>query len=258
MKARPGISCIFPAYNDGGTIASMVLGAERVLRELGLDHEIIVVNDGSTDHTAEQLAELQRLLAALRVVSHPCNLGYGAALRSGFASATRELIFYTDGDAQYDVRELPALLALLGPGVDLVNGYKRARQDPIGRVVVGWLYQHAVRLAFGLKLRDVDCDFRLFRRHVLDRVTLTCTSGAFCVELMAKLQAAGCTMVETPVRHLPRVYGRSQFFRPWRVARSLADLVGLWWELRGRGATPASGEERRLVEADPRGLARKG
>ena len=107
----------------------------------------------------------------LRVVTHPQNRGYGGALRSGFANATKELIFYTDGDAQYDPREWAVLYAALAEGVDMVNGYKIHRNDPINRKIIGRLYHHVVSIAFGLKLRDVDCDFRLVRRHVQRRAS---------------------------------------------------------------------------------------
>jgi glycosyltransferase involved in cell wall biosynthesis len=104
MNHRPSISVFFPAYNDAGTIASMVVLADYTLRKLTNDYEVIVVNDGSRDHTAQVLSELETLYPRLRVVHHPVNRGYGSALRTGFANASKELIFYTDGDAQYDVR----------------------------------------------------------------------------------------------------------------------------------------------------------
>src|SRR5512138_2370281 len=124
MSKRPTISAFFPAYNDAGTIASMVVLTDRTLRQLTDDYEIIVVNDGSKDHTAQVLSELESVYRRLRVVNHATNMGYGSALRTGFASATKELIFYTDGDAQYDVRELAELVPRMTGEVDIVNGYK--------------------------------------------------------------------------------------------------------------------------------------
>ncbi len=228
---RPAISVFFPAYNDAGTIASMVVSARMAVRELTDDFEIVVVNDGSRDHTADVLAELERIIPELRVVQHEKNQGYGGALRTGFASAAKELVFYTDGDAQYDPREVKALVDVMDDGVDFVNGYKIGRSDPLHRIIIGRLYHWTVRIAFGLRLRDVDCDFRLFRKSIFDRVELTKSSGVICVELVKKVQDAGYSIREVPVHHYHRAYGKSQFFNFPRVIRTLYDLFRLWVDL---------------------------
>ncbi len=244
-QPRPSISVFFPAYNDGGTIPSMVLTALMALREVADDYEILVINDGSADYTAAVLDELASRYPELRVIHHKRNTGYGGALRSGFSHATKELIFYTDGDAQYDPRELERLVAAWHDGVDLVNGYKISRSDPLHRVVIGRLYHWTVKLAFGLRLRDVDCDFRLMRRSIFDRVHLESDSGVICVELMKKVQDAGFRIAEVPVHHYHRAYGKSQFFNFRRVWRTGKQLWGLWWALRwpqlvGRGGQNAA------------------
>ena len=226
-----GLTVFFPAYNDAGTIPSMVISAVVAARQITDDFEVVVVNDGSHDATKEVLEEVSKMCLALRVVEHPENRGYGAALRTGFASATKEFVFYTDGDAQYDPRELVALWALMTPGVDLVNGYKIGRSDPLHRVVIGRIYHHIVKLLFGLQVRDVDCDFRLMRRSIFDRVRLEKSSGVICLELMKKVQDAGCRIVEVPVHHFHRAYGTSQFFNVRRVGRTLVDILKLWVEL---------------------------
>jgi glycosyltransferase involved in cell wall biosynthesis len=226
------ISAFFPAYNDAGTIASMVVTVLLTLRELCDDYEVIVINDGSQDHTAAVLDELARIYAGeVRIVHHPHNRGYGGALRSGFANATKEWIFYTDGDAQYDPRELKTLATMVRPEVDFINGWKIERHDPLHRIVIGRIYQYVVKLAFGLKLKDVDCDFRLLRRAVFDKVNLVSDSGVICVELMKKTQDAGFALVETPVHHYHRAYGKSQFFNWRRLLRVARDLSKLWWQL---------------------------
>jgi glycosyltransferase involved in cell wall biosynthesis len=233
------ISAFFPAYNDAGTIASMVVSTDLTLRSLAAkypyisdDYEIIVVNDGSPDHTGQILEELKGRYPRLRVVTHEQNRGYGGALRSGFKSATRDLVFYTDGDAQYDPRELDQLVARLSDDVDMVQGYKIQRNDPIERKVIGRLYHAVVNLLFNLHMRDVDCDFRLIRRDVFDAVQLEKNSGIICVELMTKFRQAGGRLVEVPVHHYHRAYGVSQFFNVRRVGRVGIDLLRLWLELR--------------------------
>jgi glycosyltransferase involved in cell wall biosynthesis len=228
---KPSLSIFFPAYNDAGTIASLCLVAHMTARELADDHEVIVVEDGSPDHTGALLDEMARHFPWLKVVHHEQNRGYGGALRSGFAAASKELVFYTDGDAQYDPRELRRLMDAFGDGVDFVNGYKISRNDPFHRVIIGRVYHWFVRTAFSLPLRDVDCDFRLMRRSVFDKVTLTRSSGVICVELMKKVADAGFRLAEVPVHHFHRSYGKSQFFNFPRVARTLLDLARLWVEL---------------------------
>jgi glycosyltransferase involved in cell wall biosynthesis len=237
---KPSITVFFPAYNDGGTIPSMVLTALMTLRRLSDDYEVIVVNDGSADYTADVLEELAIRYPELHVIHHEQNRGYGGALRTGFASATKELIFYTDGDAQYDPREMTRLYEVWSDDVHFVNGYKISRSDPLHRIIIGRLYHWTVKLAFGLRLRDVDCDFRLMRRSIFDTVHLKSDSGVICVELMKKVQDAGFRIAEVPVHHYHRAYGKSQFFNYRRIWRTGKQLWALWWELRwpqliGRG-----------------------
>src|SRR5687767_7547944 len=176
-RSAPGLTIFFPAYNDSGTIASLVITARNTAQRLTTDFEIIVVNDGSQDRTADIADELAQTYPEVRVIHHPINRGYGGALRSGFSGAIKEFIFYTDGDAQYDPAEMDVLWSRMGPGVDVVNGYKISRSDPLHRIIIGRVYHHVVKLLFGLKVRDVDCDFRLLRRSIFDRVTLEKNSG---------------------------------------------------------------------------------
>jgi glycosyltransferase involved in cell wall biosynthesis len=226
-----GLSVFFPAYNDSGTIASMVIRAVQAASEVTPDFEVIVVNDGSSDATAEIADELARTYPNVRVVHHPRNRGYGGALQTGFRSATKELIFYTDGDAQYDPAELATLWAKMGPGVDLVNGYKISRSDPLHRIVIGRLYHYIVSILFGLTVRDVDCDFRLLRRSIFERIQLEKTSGVICLEMMKKIQDAGFRIVEVPVRHYHRAFGKSQFFNFPRIFKTVIDVMRLWFTL---------------------------
>lgn len=225
------VSAFFPAFNDGGTIPSMVLTALIALRQVTDDYEVIVVNDGSADYTAQVLEELASRYPELKVVHHPKNRGYGAALRTGFANASKEWVFYTDGDAQYNPLELVKLVEAWHEGVDVVNGYKIMRHDPIERKIIGVIYHHFVRLVFGFKLRDVDCDFRLIRRAILDTVELESDSGTICLEMVKKFQDAGYVFAEVPVHHYHRAYGVSQFFNWRRLLRTARQLAELWWKL---------------------------
>ncbi len=227
----PGLSVFFPACNDAATIASLVIAAVQTASRLTPDFEVLIVNDGSTDATASVADELARLYPQVRVIHHERNRGYGGALRSGFGAATKDLVFYTDGDAQYDPREMERLWVRMEAGIDLVNGYKISRSDPVHRILIGRLYHHTVKMLFGLRVRDVDCDFRLIRRSVFDTVRLEKTSGVICLEMMKKIQDAGFQIAEVPVHHYHRAYGKSQFFNFRRIARTAIDVFRLWREL---------------------------
>ena len=230
MSTR-SITAFFPCYNDGKIIGDLVLEAERQLQQLTDDYEIIVVNDGSTDDSAAVLRALEPRVPRLKVVTHRRNRGYGGALRSGFAAATKDVVFYTDGDGQYDVRELPVLLMLLTDDTDFVNGIKMTRQDPSYRVHIGNLHRFVMRWSFWLPVNDVDCDYRLIRRSILDRIELRSNSGSICVELVKNAQRAGAEFREVSVHHYARKWGESQFFRPGRILRTYLDLAGIWLQL---------------------------
>jgi len=228
-QAPPSITVFFPAYNDAEILPTLISRTVETVRGLTDDYEIIVVDDGSTDQTAAVLDSLQQEYATLRVIRHPRNQGYGAALQSGFQNAAKELVFYTDGDGQYDVQDLRRFLSLLSPEVDVVQGYKANRADSRLRAVAGKLYGGFAKLLFRLRVKDVDCDFRLVRRKVVESINLTCRSGAICVELINQVQNRGWRVVESPVKHYPRRRGRSQFFRVGPIARTLKDMFRLWF-----------------------------
>lgn len=231
VKKISSISAVFPAYNDGGTIPSMVLTALMALRQVTNDYEVIVTNDGSKDYTRDILDELATRYPELHVIHHDQNQGYGGALRSGFAAASKEWVFYTDGDGQYNPLELVDLVNALDDGVDVVNGYKISRHDPLIRIIIGRVYHHIVKIAFGFKLRDVDCDFRLIRREIFDRIQLESKTGTICLEMVKKFQDAGYVFAEVPVNHFYRAYGKSQFFNWGHLWRTFKQLSALWWKL---------------------------
>lgn len=219
------LSVFFPAYNDAPSLPALIETTVETLHRLTSDFEIIVINDGSTDSTPEVLSELEaRHSPYMRVVTHSRNLGYGRALRSGFNAATKEYVFYTDGDGQYNPRELEVLLRAARPGVGLVNGYKTIRHDPWHRIAIGWIYNRFARWLFRISVRDIDCDFRLIRRSDFDFSQLHSTGGTVCVELVRTLELSGTEIVEVAVSHYPRRYGRSQFFRVKSLATTLVEL----------------------------------
>jgi len=239
VSSRRGISAVFPCYNDAGTIGRMVEKTLAVLSPLADDYEVVVVENGSTDHTARVLAEAEtRFGDRLNVLRFGRPLGYGGAVRAGFAAARYPLVFYTDGDAQYDVAELPLLYESMrreedaGRRVDVVTGRKIARHDAWPRRLASWAWQRANRLVFRYSVHDVDCDFRIIKRHVLDALPLRERHGTFPLELMTTIHDAGFRTVEVAVHHYPRTYGESQFFR-WRYLSSTAvDWFRLVWRLR--------------------------
>ncbi|MCU1360199.1 MAG: hypothetical protein JWN99_1488 [Ilumatobacteraceae bacterium] len=225
------ISAMFPCYNDAATIGGLVDDVHSVLQSMVDELEVIVVNDGSSDGSRSVLDQMTGTRPWLRVIHHEVNRGYGGALISGFGAAVNEWIFYTDGDAQYDAKEAAQLVPLAVDGVDVVQGYKIGRGDPLYRKVIGRVYHHVVKLLFRLPGRDTDCDFRLFRRQLIVDHPLTSTSGVICVEMMRRFTTAGAVFTETPVHHYFRPSGRSQFFRLPAIARSARQLIELWWRI---------------------------
>jgi len=228
---RISLTAFFPAYNDQHTIEAIVRTAAEEMRKVTDDFEVLVVNDGSRDQTGVILTQLQSKLPCLRVIHHERNRGYGAALISGFKNARKDLIFYTDGDGQYDVREIHNLLAELKPNIELVNGYKVKRADAWYRIWIGALYRRAMKWVFGFSIRDVDCDFRLLRRYIFETISLESASGVICVEMAKKFDRAGFRMVEVPVSHYPRMHGRSEFFRVRHLVHTFRGLLKIWWNL---------------------------
>lgn len=229
--AVSSVSAFFPCYNDELAIPIMVRDVRAALVRCVDDFEIIVVDDGSSDGSVAALEALQTEVPELRIVRHEVNRGYGGALISGFAASGKQWVFYTDGDAQYDASELVLLVDVARSDTDVVQGWKVGRGDPWYRRIIGRTYHHVVRLMFRLPVRDTDCDFRLIRRDLVERVELTSTSGVICVEMMRRFTEQRARFVEVGVSHHARPFGRSQFFRFRAVGRSLAQLASLWWRL---------------------------
>ena len=226
------ISVFFPCYNDEHTIGGLVEDAMKTLQDLTDDFEVIVVEDKSKDNSKQILLDLQKKYPKIfRPIFHERNKGYGGALRSGFAAAKKELVFYTDGDGQYDVKELPILYSLMTKDVNFVNGIKMERQDFVYRVIIGNFYALIMRWVFLLPIYDVDCDFRLIRRSIISKLNLKSSSGSICVELIKKSQRVGAKFRQVSVHHYPRRFGSSQFFNLNRLLQTFKELSLLWWNL---------------------------
>ena len=225
------LSVVLPAFNEQEVIARTVEGVDEVVSRLVDDYEIIVVNDGSRDATAERLAELQRRFPRLRVVTHEVNRGYGSALASGFDAATKELIFLTDGDKQFDVSELADFLPAMDDQTDLVIGWRKNRADPPLRLFNAWGWKLLVNSLFGYTARDVDCAFKLFRRAVWESCPVHARGATFSAELLVKARRLGFRVKERPVRHYPRTAGSPTGARPNVIARAFVELFWLWRHL---------------------------
>jgi len=227
---QPSLTIFFPAYNDEKTIGQLVIKSINIAKELTKDYEVIVIDDCSPDKSGIIADKLAKKHKEVKVIHHKKNKGYGGALKSGFYNASKDLIFYTDGDAQYNVEELKKLFPHITK-VDIVNGYKIKRADKFHRVILGRLYHWTVKLLFNLKIRDVDCDFRLMKRNIFDKIKLKSNSGVICVELMRKIKMNKFKIKEIPVHHYSRQYGHSQFFNFGRIILVFSSLARLWWTL---------------------------
>lgn len=231
ISKNTGVSIFFPCYNDRHTIGGLIKNAIFTIKKFTTKFEIIVVDDCSTDGSRALLENLARKYPCLKLIFHKQNQGYGGALRNGFQAAKYELIFYTDGDGQYNIKDLSLFLYALTPDVSFINGIKMSRHDPTYRIVIGNLYSFLVRWLFWIPIFDIDCDFRLIRKKLIRKIALRNNSGAICIELVKKAQRSGAKFRQISVTHYKRKHGVSQFFRADRIIQTLADLLILWFEL---------------------------
>ena len=241
--SSPGtsLSIVLPAYNEEANVRGAVEAARIAADELLQPYEIIVVDDGSADRTAEIVAEMNQDDSRIRLVSFPENRGYGAALRAGFRAARGDLVFYTDADLQFDIRELRYFLPLMN-AADVAVGFRVYRYDAVLRCVLSWMYNRLVRLLFRVRVRDVDCSFKLMRRGVLERIDLETTDFFIDTEILAKARKWNFRIVEKGVRHYPRVAGQSTV-RPGDVPRTLRTVGRMWTRLYVRLPTSTRARE---------------
>jgi glycosyltransferase involved in cell wall biosynthesis len=225
-----GISVFFPCYNEAGNVRRVANQAIEVLRSIGADFEVIIVDDGSSDGTAELADEIASENKSVRVIHHPRNLGYGSALQSGFRAATKELVFYTDGDGQFDIREMPPLLPLTAQ-YDIVSCYRINRQDPLLRKLNAWCWTRLVNALFGMRVRDIDCAFKLYKRKIFDEIEMSSTGALIDTEILARATRKGYRIVQRPVHHYARTAGRQTGANIRVILRAFRELFALYGKI---------------------------
>jgi glycosyltransferase involved in cell wall biosynthesis len=251
-KSPVSISVFFPCYNEEENVGRVVGRAKEVLEAMGAEYEIIIVDDGSKDRTGEIADELAKEDSRIKVVHHKPNRGYGGALQSGFRTATKELVFFTDGDGQFDIGEIKGLLGILEPQrfsatedtehtekkydmgkkYDIVCGYRLKRQDPFMRKLNGWLWTRLVNLLFGMRIRDIDCGFKLFRREVVADMPMSSAGALISAEILARATRKGCKIAQVGVHHYPRTAGKQTGAKLRVILRAFKELFKLYNRIR--------------------------
>jgi glycosyltransferase involved in cell wall biosynthesis len=223
----PSVSAVMPAYNEEDNVGPMIEAMVATIAALTDDYEILVVDDGSRDGTAQKVKEFAQKYLQVRLVQHKVNQGYGAAVFTGFTSSTKDLIFFTDSDRQFDLGEIHKLFTLLEEA-DLVVGYRAPRRDPFMRKLNGWGWSALVTILFGYTARDIDCAFKLFRREIIDKIgdQIASRGATFSAEFLVRANRAGYTIREVPLAgHRPRVAGSQTGARLDVILRAFRELV---------------------------------
>ncbi len=231
---RPRLSLVFPVYDEERNLGPLLDQALALTPGVTSDFEIVVVDDGSRDASPHILAERRRADPRIRVLGHARNLGYGAALRAGLREARGELVFFSDADLQFDLAELAALLEHTDR-FDIVAGYRSPRRDPPLRRLLAWGWGTLVRAIFDLRVRDIDCAFKVFRRDVIDAISIESLGAFVNTEILLRARRAGFRIHQVPVSHHPRLHGRQSGARPRVIVRALLELASLSRELRQPG-----------------------
>jgi len=220
------ITVFFPCYNEQDNVTRNVQQAMQVLERLNIDFEVIIVDDGSSDRTGQIADEMAGQNSKVKVVHHGTNLGYGAALQSGFRAAAKELVFYTDGDGQFDIAEMPPLLGLMEQ-YDIVSCYRLNRQDNLIRKINGWCWTKLVCWLFGMKIRDIDCAFKLYKREIFDRIRLSSAGALIDAEILARAVRKGYRVTQKGVHHYPRAAGTQTGGSVRVILRAFKELLQL-------------------------------
>ncbi|MFM9105572.1 MAG: glycosyltransferase family 2 protein [Chloroflexota bacterium] len=248
IRRIPGsLSLVLPAHDEEANIGQVVRRALEVLPHVVDVFEIIVVDDGSRDRTAEIARGLAAADSRVRLVSHPANRGYGAALATGFAASTGDYVMFMDSDRQFDIADLRLLSPFVGE-YDTVAGFRMERSDPLHRRVFAEIFNVAVRVLFGVHLRDIDCAFKVFRGDQVRGMQLESPGALINTEMQAKLRRQGATLMQVGVRHYPRVAGQASGGNPRVILRAMWETLALWWRMqsyRPPSGPAAAGDARR-------------
>ncbi len=236
--AVPELSLVFPVFDEEENVGPLLQSAVALGRRLGRRFEIIVVDDGSQDASAREIAAASARHPEISSVHHAANRGYGAALRSGLRAARGRLVFFSDADLQFDLAELEDLLAHTG-SFDVVAGVRTPRRDPWGRRLLAAGWGALVNALFDLRVRDIDCAFKLFRREVLDAIPIASLGAFVNTEILVRARAAGFRIRQVPVTHRPRRAGRAKGATPRVIVRALVELARMYGELRAAARVPA-------------------
>ena len=230
-KALTSISLFFPCYNESANVANMIEQSVKVGEEYGVDYEVVVVDDGSQDNSVEIVKQWVQKNPRVRLVRHDENQGYGAALRTGLRSVTKDLVFLTDGDNQFRLTDIEKLFSKID-SCDVVTGYRLSRQDKIFRRMNGRLWTWLNRTLFGLPVRDVDCAFKLFRKKCLQGLTLKSNQLLIHAEILARLKKKGFKIQEIGIPHYPRTAGKASATHPVRILKTFGELATLFFQIR--------------------------
>ena len=237
------LTVFFPCYNEEENVERTTESALDACRALADDFEIIIVNDGSRDRTGELADELAARHAEVRAVHNHPNLGYGGALQAGFRAATKSWVFYTDGDGQFDFKEISRLLPLLEE-YDIVSAYRVDRRDPPIRKLNAWAWTVLVNLVFGMRLRDIDCAFKIFPRSLFERIEMRSMGALIDAEILAKATYLGYRIGQVGVHHYPRTAGEQSGANLRVIARAFRELFRLRKHIRDTYAAEARRGER--------------
>lgn len=230
-KALTSISIFFPCYNEASNMGTMIDQATQIGNEYGIDYEVIVVDDGSSDNSAQIVKEYSKKNPRVSLIQHSKNMGYGAALRTGFQNVKKDLVFLTDGDNQFRLSEIEKLFSKID-SCDVVVGYRINRQDKAHRRLNGFLWTKLTRTLFGLPTRDVDCAFKLFRRRALEGLVLKSDHLLIHAEILARIKKKGFKIQEIGVTHYPRAAGKASATGVGRILKTFGELFGLYWQIR--------------------------
>lgn len=241
FKDPESLSVVLPAHNEEKNIGFVLAEAITMLNELGIDYEIIVVDDGSSDNTYPTALAFTKRTKRLEVLRHEKNLGYGAALTTGFRHSKKNLVFFMDSDRQFSIRDITKLLPYVD-AYDIVAGYRIKRNDPFHRVLIGRVYNLLVITLFGVYLKDIDCAFKIYHRDVIDNISFETIGALVNTEIMLKAKIMGKKVKEVGVNHYPRLAGEQSGARVDVITKAFIETLGLWWRYRLLGQVPKRSE----------------